>query len=147
QWSIRPLPGHRSGKALGVYPAGGTHDRERSNVLVCPRQQMLPSLPPPYVGSALDVESPTPCGSSHSAVLNGIDLSTQLGHSTSKGCTPPDKQSYGSSQAGGPCYMPALSSDAPAQVLPCALCGGIKRWNDGGLLRCVACWPAPERQG
>jgi hypothetical protein len=26
-------------------------------------------------------------------------------------------------------------------VPPCALCNGNERWDDHGILRCVACWP------
>lgn len=29
---------------------------------------------------------------------------------------------------------------------PCTVCEGVERWNDGGILRCVACWP-PRVQG
>jgi hypothetical protein len=36
----------------------------------------------------------------------------------------------------------------PAQeVVPCVVCGGQVRWNDAGLLRCVACWPQPLTRG
>ena len=26
---------------------------------------------------------------------------------------------------------------------PCACCGGVARWQDHGVARCVACWPSP----
>jgi AAA domain len=29
----------------------------------------------------------------------------------------------------------------PAPGVPCVVCGGAERWNDRGILRCVACWP------
>jgi hypothetical protein len=30
-----------------------------------------------------------------------------------------------------------------AEVIPCAVCGRVVRWNDQGVLRCVTCWPTP----
>ena len=147
QWIIRPIPGHRSGKALGVYPAGDENTVERSSVSVSPCQYTPTDQPPSYAGSALDVERSTLFVASNSAVLNGADLSTQPRNSTLKGDTTPDKQPRGDSRSVGPFYTPTPSSDAPAPVLPCALCAGIERWNDGGILRCVACWPSPARSG
>jgi len=29
----------------------------------------------------------------------------------------------------------------PDLLIPCAVCGGITRWNDRGTLRCSRCWP------
>ena len=29
---------------------------------------------------------------------------------------------------------------------PCVVCGSTDRWDDHGIWRCLACWPAPERQ-
>ena|SRR5215510_13667535 len=29
---------------------------------------------------------------------------------------------------------------------PCAVCGGIVRWDDHGVQRCRACWPTPLTQ-
>src|SRR5262249_51485023 len=26
---------------------------------------------------------------------------------------------------------------------PCAVCGGVPRWNDHGVQRCQTCWPTP----
>jgi hypothetical protein len=141
QWVIRPIPGHQSGKALGVYPAGEKNDGEKSNVIQFPRQYTPPAPLPSAVGSALDGERSVPTFSSNNAPLNGADLSLQPDYSTAEGDTPADKQPCGYSQAGGPFYVPTLSSDAPAQVLPCALCGGIERWDDHGIWRCLTCWP------
>jgi hypothetical protein len=28
-----------------------------------------------------------------------------------------------------------------SQSPPCAVCNGPERWDDHGILRCVACWP------
>jgi len=28
------------------------------------------------------------------------------------------------------------------QHYPCVVCGKTERWNDGGIWRCVACWPS-----
>ena len=30
---------------------------------------------------------------------------------------------------------------AAGMLIPCANCDGTVRWNDRGILRCVACWP------
>ena len=34
-------------------------------------------------------------------------------------------------------------ADPPATVRPppCAVCGGVERWDDQGTMRCVTCWP------
>jgi hypothetical protein len=117
QWIIRPIPGHRSGKALGVYPAGDENDVERSSVSVFPCQYTPTDQPPSYAGSALDVERSILFVASNSAVLNGADLSTQPRNSTLKGDTTPDKQPRGDSRVVGPFYAPTPSSAPPRERL------------------------------
>ena len=31
---------------------------------------------------------------------------------------------------------------ATARPSPCTVCGGTERWDDGGIMRCVTCWPS-----
>jgi hypothetical protein len=130
QWIIRPIPGHPSGKALGVYPAREENDGGRSKVIPFPRQYMLPNPPPSAVGSGLDGERLVPISSSNQAAPNGADLSPQLSDRTAEGVTPPEKQPCGNSEAGRPSAVPTLSDgplstfkDFTAAFLWCSTCG------------------------
>ena len=38
-----------------------------------------------------------------------------------------------------------LTPEPLRQYYPCFVCSGSERWDDAGIWRCVACWPAPER--
>jgi hypothetical protein len=42
----------------------------------------------------------------------------------------------------------AMEEESPhgAMVIPCVLCGKSERWDDHGVLRCVACAPQPSAQ-
>jgi hypothetical protein len=48
-----------------------------------------------------------------------------------------------SKEGGGGTAKTDKTPDGLVAVLPCAVCGGVVRWNDQGVLRCVACWPTP----
>ena len=37
--------------------------------------------------------------------------------------------------------VPLAYSTPSGQRLPCRVCGGSERWQDGNVWRCVACWP------
>jgi len=43
--------------------------------------------------------------------------------------------------------VPLAYSTPSGQRLPCTVCGGSERWQDGNVWRCVRCWPPaqPER--
>jgi hypothetical protein len=166
QWIIRPIPGHPSGKALGVYPIGEGNDGGRSNVIPFPRQYTPTAPPPVAVGAALDGDRSAPFSSSTSAAMNDTDLSPQPGYSTAGGDPPPEKQPCGDAEVGGPSAVPTHASapldtkagdtavhDAPtpafahlsASVLWCATCKRsvpcrIVVQRDGGEVSlCAAC--------
>ena len=40
----------------------------------------------------------------------------------------------------------ARRSPSPVRPPPCGVCGGIERWEDGGIRRCVTCWPLEGRR-
>jgi hypothetical protein len=102
QWTIRPIAGHPSGKALGVYPAGEENDGGRSNVIQFPRQYTPIDQPPSAVGSVLDGERSASFASSDKAGVNGFDLSPQQGNYTAEGDTHPDEQLCGDFEVDGP---------------------------------------------
>ena len=136
QWVIRPIPGHPSGKALGVYLAREENDGGRSKVIPFPRQYTPPSPPPSAIGSVLDGERSVPISSSNNTGLNGTDLSPQPGNYTAEGDTPPDKQPYGNSEMNGP-----SAASTPSEMMgECPRCGSplSSTWRQGRRA-CVGC--------
>jgi hypothetical protein len=96
QWVIRPVPHHRSGKALGVYlyEDAGKHEEDetgkRSNVIVFPNNHAANSPLPFADGSTLDGERSAPLRPALLAEENAADLSPQPSDSMAKDSTPLD---------------------------------------------------------
>ena len=53
-------------------------------------------------------------------------------------------QEIGGVPEGGIISATPTHTSGPAQ--PCTVCGGVTRWNDAGIWRCVACWPPEATQ-
>jgi hypothetical protein len=117
RWVIRSIPGHKSGKALGVYPASEENDGGRSNVIPFPRQYTPTDPSPSAVGSTPDGERSTPLTPALSLEAHGADLSPQPEDYTAEGDTSPNEQRGDDAEAGGPSAMPTHSGASPRERL------------------------------
>lgn len=110
-WTLRPIPAHPSGKAIGIYLAGGDNNGKRSDGQSFPSNNGTSCVPPFADGS-------TPSGQRSGTILpaeilaqNTLDLWPRPGQQTAKGDEAIDKHLCGSTNIPRPFAAPSDSSD------------------------------------
>ena len=147
QWVLRLIPGHPTGKAIGVYPPGEEDGGKRFYGDSFPHSDSGGASPPFADGSAPSGERSRSENGASLFAETSTNLSPPTGCSAAKGGEAHSVEISHDERGGDLSPLSTHTNAALPITPPCALCGGSNRWEDHGVQRCVVCSPPLAQEG
>jgi hypothetical protein len=119
EWELRPIPGHPSGTAIGVYLAGTHNDGKRSDTPISTSKIGTNEALSFAVGLPLDGKRSDRVSSRETVPLSDAGLLPQPGHSPAKGGAPFAQEICGSPEMAQPFAGHTPSNTHSDDTCPC----------------------------